>query len=198
VSNDGSSTSAQTRSASDTVEVVAEAEGSAVVVAVVVLAVVGADVLDAEGAGVFEQAVITTARRPGRSRMVLADRIPGVSAGWGPGLSGNRPYPGPMPGASYYAEAFAPMSGRCFRLVDQQGEGGPTHCREPVVWRGPWRTPSGRRYRVEACEIIQALSGDPRTLAAGRPVRSVSPQGIDFIKGWEEFRARMYDDPVGH
>jgi len=86
VSNDGSSTSAQTRSASDTVEVVAEAEGSAVVVAVVVLAVVGADVLDAEGAGVFEQAVITTARRPSRSRMVLADRIPGRIDRLGAGL----------------------------------------------------------------------------------------------------------------
>jgi hypothetical protein len=37
-------------------------------------------------------------------------------------------------------------------MVSQQGEAGPRHCPEPVVWRGPWRTPRGRRYEVEACE----------------------------------------------
>jgi len=54
-------------------------------------------------------------RRGGRAEVGWCWPIasPGVSTGWGPGLSGNRPYPGPMPGASYYAEAFAPMSGRC-------------------------------------------------------------------------------------
>jgi hypothetical protein len=26
------------------------------------------------------------------------------------------------------------------------------HCPEPVTWRGSWRAPSGRHYRVEACE----------------------------------------------
>ena len=57
-----------------------------------------------------------------------------------------------MPGAPYYAEAFSPMPSRCFRMVGQQGEAGPTHCREPVVWRGSWRAPNGRRYRAEACE----------------------------------------------
>ena len=43
-------------------------------------------------------------------------------------------------------------SPRCFRLVAHHGEAGPTHCLEPVAWRGSWRTPNGRRYRVEACE----------------------------------------------
>jgi hypothetical protein len=32
------------------------------------------------------------------------------------------------------------------------GEAGPTHCPEPVTWRGSWRAPNGRRYRIEACE----------------------------------------------
>jgi hypothetical protein len=31
--------------------------------------------------------------------------------------------------------------------------GGPTHCPEPVAWRGgSWRAPNSRRYRIEACE----------------------------------------------
>ena len=54
--------------------------------------------------------------------------------------------------APYYAQAFSPMPGRCFRLVAHGGEGGPTHCPEPPTWRGPFRAPNGRRYRVEACE----------------------------------------------
>jgi hypothetical protein len=54
--------------------------------------------------------------------------------------------------APYYAEAFFPMPGRCFRLIARAGEGGPTHCPEPPTWRGSWRAPNGRRYRVEACE----------------------------------------------
>ena len=57
-----------------------------------------------------------------------------------------------MPGAPYYAEAFSPLSGRCFRIIPNHGETGPTHCPEPVIWRGSWRAPNGRRYRVEACE----------------------------------------------
>jgi hypothetical protein len=62
------------------------------------------------------------------------------------------PYPAAMPGAPFYAEAFSPLPGRCFRLVAHPGEAGPTHCPEPVSWRGSWRAPSGRRYWVEACE----------------------------------------------
>jgi hypothetical protein len=54
--------------------------------------------------------------------------------------------------APYYAEAFFPMPDRCFRLITRAGEGGPTHCPEPRTWRGAWRAPNGRRYRVEACE----------------------------------------------
>ena len=41
--------------------------------------------------------------------------------------------------APYYAEAFYPMPGRCFRLIARAGEGGPTHCPEPPTWRGSWR-----------------------------------------------------------
>jgi hypothetical protein len=43
-------------------------------------------------------------------------------------------------------------AGRCFRLVAHRGEAGPSHCPEPVAWRGSWRAPNGRRYRIEACE----------------------------------------------
>jgi hypothetical protein len=52
--------------------------------------------------------------------------------------------------APYYAEAFSPLQGRCFRLVARPGgEGGPSHCPHPPTWRGSWRAPYGRRYRVE-------------------------------------------------
>jgi hypothetical protein len=53
--------------------------------------------------------------------------------------------------APYYAEAFSPLPGRCFRLVARGGQG-PAHCPEPPVWRGSWRAQGGVRYRVEACE----------------------------------------------
>jgi hypothetical protein len=52
----------------------------------------------------------------------------------------------------YYAQAFSPMPGRCFRLVAHDGEAGPTHCPDPVAWRGHWRASNGHRYQVEACE----------------------------------------------
>jgi hypothetical protein len=57
-----------------------------------------------------------------------------------------------MPGAPYYAEAFSPMPGRCLRMIGRKEEAGPTHCPKPVVWRGSWRAPNGRRYRIEACD----------------------------------------------
>jgi hypothetical protein len=47
---------------------------------------------------------------------------------------------------------LSPLPGRCFRLVSRHGDAGPTHCPEPVAWRGSWRAPNGRRYRIEACE----------------------------------------------
>ena len=50
-----------------------------------------------------------------------------------------------------YTQAFSPLPGRCFRLVAGGEGGGPTHCPEPPVWRGP-SVPHGRRYRVGACE----------------------------------------------
>ena len=53
--------------------------------------------------------------------------------------------------APYYTQALSPLPGRCFRLVSGGEGGGPTHCPEPPVWR-PFRTPNGRRYRVEAYE----------------------------------------------
>jgi hypothetical protein len=70
-----------------------------------------------------------------------------------------------MPGAPYYAEAFSPLPGRCFRMVAQQGEAGPTYCPEPVAWRGSWRAPNGRRYRIEAAKA----TGTPPPVEDGDP-----------------------------
>jgi hypothetical protein len=75
------------------------------------------------------------------------------------------PYPPVMPGAPYYAEAFSPLPGRCFRMVTRHGGGArPTHCPEPVAWRGSGRAPNGRRCRVETCEVT------------GRPGRGQQPR----------------------
>jgi hypothetical protein len=52
----------------------------------------------------------------------------------------------------YYAEAFAPMEGRCFRMVSRSREGGPIHCPERAAWRGSFRACDGRRYTVDACD----------------------------------------------
>jgi hypothetical protein len=69
-----------------------------------------------------------------------------------------------MPGAPYYAQAFSPLPGR-FRMVTRlRGGAGPTHCPEPVAWRGSWRAPNGRRYRIEACEGHRPASDE-----GGRP-----------------------------
>ena len=55
----------------------------------------------------------------------------------------------------HYAEAFTLLPGRCFRMVNDpepRRRGQPTHCDEPVVWRGRFRTKRKDIYRVEACE----------------------------------------------
>jgi hypothetical protein len=49
--------------------------------------------------------------------------------------------------APYYTQAYSPLPGRCFCLVSGGEGGGPAHCPEPPVWRGPFRAPNGRRYR---------------------------------------------------
>jgi hypothetical protein len=55
-------------------------------------------------------------------------------------------------GAPYYAEAFSPIAGQCFRFVSRgDGQAGPIHCPEPPAWRGAFRAKNGRRYTVDAC-----------------------------------------------
>jgi hypothetical protein len=73
-----------------------------------------------------------------------------------------------MPGAPYYAQAFSPLAGRCFRLVDQP-QGGPKHCPRPPAWHGSFRARGGRRYLVEACEGHRPTPEPPPV--AGTPQR---------------------------
>jgi hypothetical protein len=77
-------------------------------------------------------------------------------------------YPAVMPGAPYYAEAFSPLPGRCFRLATQDGQGGPMHCPQPLVWRCTFRARDGRRYLVEACE------GHRPPVVSPQPARAAS------------------------
>jgi hypothetical protein len=54
--------------------------------------------------------------------------------------------------APYCTQAFSPLPGRRLRLISGGEGGSPTPCPEPPMWLGPFHTPNGRRYRVEACE----------------------------------------------
>jgi hypothetical protein len=66
-----------------------------------------------------------------------------------------------MDEAPYYAEAFSPISGRCFRLVSRQDQqAGPIHCPEPPRWSGSFQARNGRR---DAGELIATV--DPHLLA---------------------------------
>jgi hypothetical protein len=67
----------------------------------------------------------------------------------------------------HYAEAFTTQRDRCFRFVageDSRRQGQPTPCLAHVAWRGTFRAPGGRYYRLEAC------SGHAGPLQDRRPV----------------------------
>jgi hypothetical protein len=63
---------------------------------------------------------------------------------------------------------MSPLPGRCFRMIAHPGEAGPTHCPEPVAWRGSWRAPNGRRYPGSR---PAKATGRRRTRAATPPLR---------------------------
>jgi GH24 family phage-related lysozyme (muramidase) len=46
--------------------------------------------------------------------------------------------------------------------------------------------------------LLRSLAVSQSTPDAQKQTRAISQQGLDFIKGWEGFRAKMYNDPVGH
>jgi hypothetical protein len=53
----------------------------------------------------------------------------------------------------YVANAFFVAPGRCYRMVPGAGgkHGQPSHCGEPVAWRGRFVTPLGQVHRVWSC-----------------------------------------------
>jgi hypothetical protein len=54
--------------------------------------------------------------------------------------------------AAHYAESFAVMPGRCFRLVNRpDAHGQPDHCPAPVVRHGVFKDKAGKRHQVDAC-----------------------------------------------
>jgi hypothetical protein len=55
--------------------------------------------------------------------------------------------------AAHYAQSFAVMSGRCFRLVNRpDAHGQPHHCAAQVVWHGTFTDRTGRRHQVDSCD----------------------------------------------
>jgi hypothetical protein len=73
--------------------------------------------------------------------------------------------------APYYAEAFLPLPGRCFRLVARDGEGGPAHCPESPRWRGSFQAKDSRRYIVEAYDGHRSGLEQARRITDTRPFR---------------------------
>jgi hypothetical protein len=70
------------------------------------------------------------------------------------GSIGRFPMPGLDPG-DVPAEGFAAMNAELAEPspdVEEYTRPPTGRCPEPVAWRGSWRAPNGRRYRVEACE----------------------------------------------
>ena len=63
--------------------------------------------------------------------------------------------------ALYDTQAFSPLPGRRSRLVSGGEGGGPTHCPEPAVWRGP--LPYPQRPLLPG----RGLGGPPASLVEG-------------------------------
>jgi hypothetical protein len=67
--------------------------------------------------------------------------------------------------APFYAEVFFPVTGRCFRMVSQNGHAGPIHCQEPARWHGRFRDRQGRRHQVDACDWHRGPLEDTRPIS---------------------------------
>ena len=62
---------------------------------------------------------------------------------------------GGMDHDDYYAEAFRPQRGRCFRMVldpEPRRGGHAANCTAPVLWRGTFVANNGKRYTVDTCQ----------------------------------------------
>lgn len=46
--------------------------------------------------------------------------------------------------------------------------------------------------------LLQSLAASRSLSDSDKQPGTLSPQGVDFIKGWEGFRDQLYNDPVGH
>jgi hypothetical protein len=55
-----------------------------------------------------------------------------------------------MPEPGDLIDAFSPLPGRCFRMV-QSVQGQATHCRQEPAWKGQWRDAKGKSWYVESC-----------------------------------------------
>jgi hypothetical protein len=51
----------------------------------------------------------------------------------------------------YYAEAFYPEPGQCFRMVSSSTQGSPVLCPKPVEFRGRFQDGRGKWYDVWSC-----------------------------------------------
>jgi hypothetical protein len=66
-------------------------------------------------------------------------------------LSHSPSYRGPMDHIGYYAEAFYPEPGQCFRMVSSSTQGAPVLCPSPVEFRGRFQDGRGKWHEVWSC-----------------------------------------------
>jgi hypothetical protein len=75
-----------------------------------------------------------------------------------------------MDHVDHYAEAFTVIPGQCFRMIQGKAgqQGAPTHCPDPVEYRGNFIDAKGKHHEVEACnghradlDAVRRISGPP-------------------------------------
>jgi hypothetical protein len=73
----------------------------------------------------------------------------------------------------YYAEAFSPQPGRCFRMVTNPtpgAQGSPCHCPQWATVRGTFTDTTGHRWRCESCPDHAGPLTDWRPIPPDNPI----------------------------
>ena len=104
----------------------------------------------------------------------------------------------PIPGTSAIADLVDFAN---FDFVQQsapqiQGDGSMTVSSDSLTFTQS--VSSGLTTTVLPSSVLRSLSLSRFFSDSATPARTLSPQGVDFIKGWEGFRPQLYNDPVGH
>ena len=104
----------------------------------------------------------------------------------------------PIPGSSAIADRVDFAN---FDFVQQsapqiQGDGALTISSDSLTFTQS--VSSSLTTTVLPLSLVRSLTLSRFFSDSDRPAKTLSAQGVDFIKGWEGFRGALYNDPVGH